>query len=63
MVLRLLGGRYSLVQELGRGATAIVYRARDEHLGTEVAVKVMAPHLVRDAAAAARFERELVAAQ
>jgi tRNA A-37 threonylcarbamoyl transferase component Bud32 len=58
-----LGGRYVLLQELGRGATAVVYRAKDERLGTEVAVKVLAPHLVRDPAAAGRLERELQAAR
>lgn len=63
MIPRKLGGRYLLVQELGRGATAVVYRARDETLSTDVAVKVLAPHLVRDPAAVGRFERELAAAR
>ena len=36
-----LGGRYSLGAEIGRGGMAVVYRARDERYGREVAVKVL----------------------
>lgn len=35
-------GRYALLRELGRGATATVYLARDPFAGREVAVKVFA---------------------
>lgn len=37
--------RWRLLRELGRGASAAVYLARDESLGIEVALKVLHPHL------------------
>ncbi len=55
-------GRYEVLDEIGRGGVAIVYRARDERLGTFVAVKVLAPNFARDDQAVARFEREARAA-
>ena len=36
----LLGGRYRVQQLIARGGSASVYRARDEFLGRDVAVKV-----------------------
>jgi len=39
------GARYQLVREMGRGATGVVYMARDVELERDVAVKLLHPHL------------------
>lgn len=41
-----LGDQYEVLGELGRGASAIVYRARDRFLGRLVAIKVVRPHSI-----------------
>ncbi len=56
-------GRYELVEEIGRGAMGVVYRARHVELGKEVALKVLlAGEEARDAQIA-RFRREAAAVQ
>ena len=55
---RVLGGRYVLGEVLGTGGMATVWRAADEVLGREVAVKVLSAPYAADAGFAARFERE-----
>ena len=53
-----LGGRYTLLNELGRGGTAVVWRARDEVLGRSVAVKVLAGRYAADPQFRARIRDE-----
>jgi serine/threonine protein kinase/alpha-tubulin suppressor-like RCC1 family protein len=44
-----LENEYELLGELGRGASAVVYRARDRALGRLVAIKVVRPHSIASA--------------
>jgi serine/threonine protein kinase len=55
---RLVGGRYRLVERLGAGGMATVYRARDEQLEREVAVKVIGDRHARDPLVVRRFRSE-----
>jgi serine/threonine-protein kinase len=60
--MRATRGRYELRSELGRGATATVWRARDTTTGRDVALKRFHPHLVSDPVARQRIEDEAAAA-
>jgi hypothetical protein len=51
-------GPYEIAASLGSGAMGEVYRARDRRLGREVAIKVVAAHLIGDGRVRERFERE-----
>lgn len=51
-------GPYTILSAVGKGGMGEVYRAMDTRLGREVAVKTLPEHLVQDAAAVQRFERE-----
>ena len=58
MRTEVLAGRYVLREVLGTGGMATVWRATDEVLDREVAVKVLSPQFATDAGFLARFERE-----
>ena len=51
-------GPYPVLGELGRGSMGIVYRARDEQLGRELALKVLPANLAAVSGWTSRFERE-----
>ena len=59
---RATGSRYRIMRRLGGGGMATVYRAEQMPLGRDVVVKVLHPHLARDAEMAERFRREAEAA-
>jgi eukaryotic-like serine/threonine-protein kinase len=50
--------RYTLIEEVGQGGMAVVYRAQDETLKREVAIKVLHQHLAGEPESRARLERE-----
>ena len=56
-----LAGRYRIDAPIGVGGMASVYRATDQRLEREVAVKVLLPNLAADRTLAQRFEREALA--
>ena len=50
--------RYKLLQEVGQGGMAVVYRAADNTLKREVAIKILHQHLAAEPESKARLERE-----
>ncbi len=53
-----LGGRYKIGQELGRGAMALVFAAEDAKLKREVAIKITRTETLDDPTTPARMRRE-----
>lgn len=54
-------GHYCVLEQIGAGGMGVVYRARDEHLDRDVAIKVLPPDTFDDDAARRRFRREALA--
>jgi eukaryotic-like serine/threonine-protein kinase len=53
--------KYELLEEIGHGGMATVFRARDRRLGREVAIKLIHRHLRDNSEVAERFAREATA--
>lgn len=59
---RLLSGRYELLEKIGDGGMAVVYKAKDKLLNRFIAVKILRPEFTKDAAFVENFKRESQAA-
>jgi len=51
-------GHYRVVERIGAGGMGQVYRAQDQHLGRDVAIKVLPPGTLSDETARKRFRNE-----
>src|SRR6266571_2911185 len=60
MVGRTLG-HYRILEQIGAGGMGVVYRARDEQLERDVAIKVLPVGTLSDEAARKRFHKEALA--
>ena len=55
--------RFEIIERVGQGGMATVYLARDHTTSSEVALKILLPHLRSDPAVAQRFRREVSVAR
>ena len=53
-----MAGRYRIVKQLGSGGFGVVYHAKHESIGRDVAIKFLSPDASRDPVAVERFRRE-----
>jgi serine/threonine-protein kinase len=56
---QILGGRYKVARELGRGGFGTVLQVEDQMVGEVIALKLINPQLVRDESAISRFIHEV----
>ena len=61
--LAVLGQRYDILEEAGRGAMGQVYKARDRETGEIVALKLIKPEIASDPTMVERFKSELLYAR
>src|SRR5947208_9691705 len=51
-------GHYRILEQIGAGGMGVVYRAQDERLDRDVALKVLPPGALADEATRKRFRKE-----
>jgi serine/threonine protein kinase len=54
-----LAGRYQIIEELGKGGMGTVYKAHDQEINEEVAIKLLKTEIARDEKTIERFRNEL----
>jgi serine/threonine-protein kinase len=59
---KILAGRYELIEKIGEGGMAVVYKAKCRLLNRFVAIKILKPEFVKDAKFIESFRRESQAA-
>ena len=62
MASRILSGRYELLEKIGDGGMAVVYKGKDKLLNRFVAIKILRPEFTKDATFVENFKRESQAA-
>jgi len=62
MASRILSGRYELLEKIGDGGMAVVYKGKDKLLNRYIAVKILRPEFTKDATFVENFKRESQAA-
>ena len=58
MAIKILAGRYELIERIGEGGMAVVFRSRDRLLGRNVAIKILRPEYTKDMMFIESFRRE-----
>lgn len=58
MIGKILGGRYEIIEKIGEGGMAEVYKAKCHLLNRYVAVKILKPEYAKDETFVKRFRRE-----